>query len=189
VERELSGLGQVVDAAMVDGVATLSQMLWSLRAQGEWTDRRGTNLLDGGAPHYGVYLCADGRYVAVGALESPFYRALLKGLDLSPEELPDHRVRANWPQLRRLFAEVFGRHPRDHWAALFEGTDACVTPVLAPDEAVRHPHIAARATLAERDGAVQAAPAPRFSRTPAGTPVPAVAADPAAVLRDWTAPS
>jgi alpha-methylacyl-CoA racemase len=169
IERDRSGLGQVVDAAMVDGVAALSQLLWSLRAQGEWTEQRGTNLLDGGAPFYGVYECADGGYVAVGALEPQFYRALLDGLELVPEELPDRRDRSGWPRLREIFAAAFARQPRDHWDALFDGTDACVTPVLAPEEAARHPHIAARATLVEIDGVVQAAPAPRFSRTPGGT--------------------
>jgi alpha-methylacyl-CoA racemase len=187
VERDRSGLGQVVDAAMVDGVAALSQLLWSLRAQGEWTEQRGTNLLDGGAPFYGVYECADGGYVAVGALEPQFYRALLDGLELVPEELPDRLDRSGWPRLREIFAAAFARQPRDHWDALFDGTDACVTPVLTPEEAARHPHIAARATLVEIDGVVQAAPAPRFSRTPGGTAgLTTRGCDGDDVWRDWS---
>jgi alpha-methylacyl-CoA racemase len=187
VERDRSGLGQVVDAAMVDGVAALSQVLWSLRAQGEWTEQRGTNLIDGGAPCYGVYECSDGGYVAVGALEPQFYRALLDGLELVPEDLPDRLDRSVWPRLREIFAAAFARRPRDHWAALFDGTDACVTPVLTPAEAAGHPHIVARQTLVEIDGVVQAAPAPRFSRTPAGTAgVPTGACDADDVLREWT---
>jgi alpha-methylacyl-CoA racemase len=188
VERDRSGRGQVVDAAMVDGVGLLSQMLWSLRGQGLWSDRRGTNLLDGGAPFYDVYPCADGRYVAVGALEPQFYAALLAGLGLADAGLPAQHDRAGWPALREAFGVAFAGRDRDSWVASFEGTDACVTPVLAPAEVADHPHLAARESLVEVDGVLQAAPAPRFSRTPADPPAPSDArgGDARAVLADWT---
>jgi alpha-methylacyl-CoA racemase len=189
VERERSGRGQVVDAAMVDGVGLLSQMLWSLRGQGMWSDERGTNLLDGGAPFYDVYPCADGRYVAVGALEPQFYAALLAGLGLADAGLPAQHDRSGWPALRAAFTAAFASRDRDDWVASFEGTDACVTPVLAPDEAAGHPHLAARGSLVEVDGVLQAAPAPRFSRTPADPPAPPGprGGDARTVLADWSA--
>jgi alpha-methylacyl-CoA racemase len=187
VERERSGRGQVVDAAMVDGVGLLSQMLWSLRGQGLWSDERGTNLLDGGAPFYDVYPCADGRWVAVGALEPQFYAALLAGLGLADADLPAQHDRAGWPALRAAFAAAFATRSRDDWVASFEGTDACVTPVLAPGEVAEHPHVAARRSLVEVDGVLQAAPAPRFSRTPADPPAPPGprGGDARAVLAEW----
>ena len=169
-ERERSGQGQVVDAAMVDGASVLAQLMWSMRGRGEWADERGVNLLDGGAPFYDIYACADGRYVAVGALEPKFYDALLEGLGLDASTLPAQDDRAGWPLLRARFAEAFAEHPRDHWAMVFGKVDACVTPVLTFAEAAQHPHLAARSTLIELDGVVQAAPAPRFSRTRPGTP-------------------
>ncbi|HYO35160.1 MAG TPA: CaiB/BaiF CoA-transferase family protein [Geodermatophilus sp.] len=189
-ERSRSGRGQVVDAAMVDGVALVSQLMWSMRGQGVWSDRPGTNLLDGGAPFYDVYRCADGRFVAVGALEPQFYAALLDGLGLAGADLPAQSDRDGWPRLREAFSGAFAAHPRGHWERVFEGTDACVTPVLEPREAPGHPHLAARGTLTEVDGVVQAAPAPRFSRTPPG-PAAAVCtdrADAAAVLQEWSRP-
>jgi alpha-methylacyl-CoA racemase len=188
VERARSGHGQVVDAAMVDGVGLISQMLWSHRGQGLWSGERGTNLLDGGAPFYDVYPCADGQYVAVGALEPQFYAALLHGLGLADAGLPPQSDRAGWPVLREAFAAAFARRNRDDWVASFEGTDACVTPVLAPEEAAAHPHLAARGSLVEVDGVLQAAPAPRFSRTPADPPRPPQPpdGDARAVLADWS---
>jgi alpha-methylacyl-CoA racemase len=189
-ERSRSGRGQVVDAAMVDGVALVSQLMWSLRGTGVWSDRPGTNLLDGGAPFYDVYPCADGRFVAVGALEPQFYAALLDGLGLTDAGLPAQDDRRGWPRLREALTAAFGAHPREHWERVFEGTDACVTPVLDPGEAPAHPHLAARGTFTEVDGVVQAAPAPRFSRTPAGPAarVPLGPADAAAVLQEWSRP-
>ncbi len=185
-ERSSSGLGQVIDAAMVDGVELLSQMLWSLRGTGWWQPGRGTNLLDGGAPFYDVYACADGRYVAVGALEPPFYAALLAGLGLADATLPPQLDPAGWPVLRAAFTEVFASAERAHWESVFDGTDACVTPVLTAAEAAAHPHLVARGTLIEVDGVVQAAPAPRFSRTPATLPgPPAEPEDVETVLADW----
>jgi alpha-methylacyl-CoA racemase len=184
-ERERSGLGQVVDAAMVDGVAMLLQLAWGLRAAGAWSDERGSNLLDGAAPFYDTYECADGRYVAVGALEPKFYASLLAGLGLAPGEVPDRADPAGWPALRSRFAAAFATRTRDEWVAAFAGTDACVTPVLRFDEVAGHPHVAARGSVVEVDGLTQAAPAPRFSRTPAGEPVASRAADVADVVAQW----
>lgn len=190
VEREHSGLGQVVDAAMVDGVASLSAMLWSSRAQGLWADERGANLLDGGAPFYDTYRCADGHYVAVGAIEPPFYAALLDRLGLDAAELPDQMDVAGWPRLRSLFERTFAARSRDEWAAEFAGFDACVTPVVELDEVADQPHLLARSTFTTVDGALQPAPAPRFSRTPAERPAPppVPGSDTVAVLRDWAPP-
>jgi alpha-methylacyl-CoA racemase len=187
-ERERSGTGQVVDVAMVDGVSVLAQMFWSLRASGLWSQERGSNLLDSGAPFYDTYACSDGGYVAVGALEPRFYAALLEGLGLAGAELPGQLDPAGWPVLRQRFTEVFASRSRDEWVAVFDGTDACVTPVLSLAEAPTHPHIAARDTIITLSGVPQAAPAPRFSRTrpdrPAPPPQPG--ADTAEeVLADW----
>jgi alpha-methylacyl-CoA racemase len=186
-ERERSGAGQVIDAAMVDGVSVLAQMFWSLRACGLWSDQRGSNLLDSGAPFYDTYACADGHYVAVGSLEPQFYAALLEGLGLTEVELPGQLDPAGWAVLRQRFTEVFASRPRDEWTAVFEGTDACVTPVLSFSEVASQPHIAARGTIIEVDGVLQAAPAPRFSRTHLDqpTPPPHPGADTAEVLADW----
>jgi len=186
VEAGRSGRGQVVDAAMVDGVALLMAMIYGLRAQGMWRDEPGTNLLDTGAPFYDVYATADGRYVAVGALEPQFFAALLDGLSLPAEDLPDQYDVAGWPRLRERLAAEFATRTRDEWAEVFAETDACVAPVLALTEAPAHPHLAARGTFATVAGVVQPAAAPRFSRTPAAQPAPASAhgAD-ADRLLDW----
>ena len=188
VERERSGLGQVVDAAMVDGVSLLAQLVWSMRSMGAWSGPRGGNLLDGGAPFYDCYTCADGRFVAVAALEPPFYAALLSGLGLADADLPAQYDPRGWPRLREVLAEVLGTRTRDEWAEVFEGTDSCVTPVLTWDEAAAHGHLVDRGTLVEVDGVVQAAPAPRFSRT-ATPPVSEVRVgdDTDVVLADWGA--
>ncbi|TNC26538.1 CaiB/BaiF CoA transferase family protein [Amycolatopsis alkalitolerans] len=187
-ERNLSGQGQVVDAAMVDGASVLTQMMWAFRGAGGWSDERGTNLLDGGAPYYDTYTCADGRYLAVGCLEPQFYAAFLHGLGLDGENLPAQGDRAGWPVLRARFTAVIVSKPRDEWAKIFEGTDACVTPVLTFEEATEHPHLAARDTIITLDGVAQAAPAPRFSRTPAAKPAspPAPGADTETALDDWS---
>jgi alpha-methylacyl-CoA racemase len=186
-ERERTGQGQVVDAAMVDGAGVLAQMVWALRGLGSWSDDRGTNLLDGGAPFYDTYVCADGRYVAVGSLEPQFYAVLLAGLELDPASLPPQLDRAGWPVLRATFTKAFLARTRDEWAEVFADVDACVTPVLAPDEVAAHPHIAARSGLIELDGVLQPAPAPRFSRTVTDlpSPPPKPGADTEAVLADW----
>jgi alpha-methylacyl-CoA racemase len=186
-EAGRSGQGQVVDAAMVDGASLLSQMFWGFLAQKAWVDERGTNLLDGAAPFYDTYTCADGRHVAVGAIEPQFYAALLGGLGLADADLPHQFDRDAWPATKERFAGVFASRSRDEWAAVFDGTDACVTPVLAFGEVAAHPHLAARGTIVERDGVAQAAPAPRFSRTSAETPGRPGDAEPVeAVLADWS---
>ncbi len=185
-EAQRSGRGQVVDAAMVDGVSLLNQMFWGYLSQGAWADERDANVLDGHAPFYDTYTCADARHVAVGALEPQFYAALLAGLGLSDAGLPAQYDRGGWPELRARFTAVFAGRTRDEWAGVFADTDACVTPVLAFGEVAAHPHLAARKTIVDHDGVPQAAPAPRFSRTPAE--VPERAGDPedvARILADW----
>jgi len=188
-ERQRSGTGQVVDAAMVDGASVLLQMIWAFRGAGTWTDDRSANLLDGGAPFYDTYTCADGRWIAVGALEPQFYAEFLAGLGIAGEDLPAQMDRSGWPRLRVRFTEVIASRTRDEWAETFAGTDACVTPVLSFSEAACDPHITARETVITLDGIPQAAPAPRFSRTPPGTPSPppAPGGDTKAVLADWDA--
>jgi alpha-methylacyl-CoA racemase len=182
VERATSGRGQVVDAAMVDGSALLTTFLYGLRAAGGWQDQHGTNLLDGGAPFYDTYETADGRYVAVGALEPQFYAALLAGLGLAGADLPGQHDRAGWPVLRERFAAVFAARTRDEWAQVFAGADACVAPVLTMAEAPGHPHAVARNAFVEVAGVVQPAPAPRFGRSaakdcPASPPRPGADTD------------
>jgi alpha-methylacyl-CoA racemase len=164
-ETQRSGQGQVVDAAMVDGASLLVQVVWSLMERKAWTDERDANLLDGHAPFYDTYTCADGRHVAVGAIEPQFFAALLSGLGLDPAQLPSQQDRDRWPELRARFTDAFATRTRDEWLAVFDGTDACLTPVLSFAEAAEHPHVRARSTIVIRDGVRQAAPAPRFSRT------------------------
>jgi alpha-methylacyl-CoA racemase len=171
VERATSGQGQVVDAAIVDGVASLLAMPLMFMAQGMWRDERGVNLLDGGVPWYDVYETADGQWVAVGALEPQFYAALLAGLGLT--SAPDRGDPQNWPELRALISARFKDRTRDEWTAAFAGSDACVEPVLSVTEAAGDPHLTARETYVGRDGMVQPSPAPRFSRTPGRLPEPA----------------
>ena len=170
VERGISGRGQVVDAAMVDGASVLGQMMWAFRGTGLWQDQRGVNLLDTGAPYYEVYETSDGRYMAVGAIEPQFYAQLIEGLGLADAGLPEQNDMARWPELRARFTETFATRTRDEWAAVFDGTDACTTPVLDFTEAPQHPHLAARGTIADIDGVTQASVAPRFSRSVPGTP-------------------
>jgi alpha-methylacyl-CoA racemase len=176
-ERQRSGQGQVVDAAMVDGAALMSSFLYGLRPAGLWSDERGGNFLDGSAPYYGTYAAADGGFVSVGALEPQFYAALLAGLGLADADLPAQHDRDGWPALRERFAAVFAGRTREEWTEVFAGTDACVAPVLAPAEAAGHPYNAERGVFVEVDGLAQPAPAPRFGRTPAGVPLPAGAAE------------
>ena len=186
LERATSGRGQVVDAAMVDGASSLITMVHGMLGAGLWRDRRASNLLDGGAPFYDTYTCADGRHVAVGAIEPQFYAALLTGLGLADADLPTQHDRDGWPALKARFAEVFATRTRDEWVAVFAGTDACVTPVLGLAEVADHPHVRARGTVVAPDGVPQAAPAPRFSRTPPTLPgAPAAPEDVEAVLADW----
>jgi alpha-methylacyl-CoA racemase len=186
-EARSSGQGQVVDAAMVDGASLLMQMTWAFYGQGQWVDARESNLLDGGTPFYDTYACADGRHVAVGPLEPKFYAQLLAGLGLDATELPAQNDPAGWPTLRARFTAAFATRTRDEWAAVFDGTDGCVTPVLGLAEVAEHPHLKARGTVVAPDGVPQAAPAPRFSRTPPTLPgSPADPEDVEMVLADWT---
>lgn len=164
-ERQGSGVGQVLDVAMVDGTAVLTAFFHGLLPVGGWTTERCSNLLDGGAPYYRCYTTSDGAFMAVGALEPRFYTEFLQLLDLDPEEWPqDDRDR--WPEYHRAFAEIFAGRTREEWTELFRGTEACVTPVLSLAEAPQHPHLQARGTFREVDGEQRPAPAPRFSRTP-----------------------
>ncbi|MFG1623636.1 CaiB/BaiF CoA transferase family protein [Kribbella sp. NPDC049227] len=160
-EAQRNGRGQVVDAAIVDGSAHLTTMLLGALAAGNWRQDRGTNLLDTGAPFYDVYETADGKHVAVGAIEPQFYDELIATLGISP---PDRNDPANWPELRKVLTETFLRRTQDEWAQVFDGSDACVAPVLPL--AAEHPHLVARGTFMDHDGIRQAAPAPRFSGTP-----------------------
>ncbi|MGH1564118.1 CaiB/BaiF CoA transferase family protein [Mumia sp. DW29H23] len=165
LEARTSGQGQVVDAAIVDGAAHLLTMITNLQQVGAWSDARGTNLLDSGAPFYDVYETSDGRWMSVGALEPQFYAEMERLLELG--DLPDRNDPRAWPELRARLAARFAERTQAEWAEVFEGTDACVAPVVPMREAPKHPHLAARGTYVEHDGVVQAAPAPRFSRTPA----------------------
>jgi alpha-methylacyl-CoA racemase len=165
LEARSSGKGQVVDAAMVDGSLLLMAPILGRVATGEWLDQRESNLLDGGAPFYGVYATRDGRHVAVGAIEAPFYAALLEGLGVAQDEIPPQLERSAWPATRQRFATLFAMRSRDEWCAIFEGTNACVTPVLSLGEVPGHAHHVARQSFVDVDGMLQPAPAPRFSRT------------------------
>lgn len=173
LEARTSGQGQVVDAAIVDGAAHLTTMVHGLMNAGAWADRRASNLLDGGTPFYDVYETADGRHVAVGPLEPAFYRDFEARLGLD-EPLPDRDDVASWTALRDRLAKVFATRSRDEWVDAFAGSDACVAPVLSMREAPTHPHMAAREVFVDRDGVVQPAPAPRFSRTPSSLTTPPV---------------
>jgi alpha-methylacyl-CoA racemase len=160
-----TGVGQVVDASIVDGSAALSVMLYGLLAQGRWSQTPGANFVDTGSPYYEVYETSDRRYVAVGAIEPRFYAELLEKLGLEPEDEATQNDRSRWPASKAKFAKIFATRTRDEWTARFEGTDACVTPVLTMAEAASHPHNRAREVFVEAGGIVQPAPAPRFSRT------------------------
>ncbi|MER5893602.1 CaiB/BaiF CoA-transferase family protein [Streptomyces sp. NPDC001876] len=184
--RTPGGTGQVVDAAIVDGAAHLATMIHGMLAAGSWQDRRGSNLLDGGCPFYGCYETSDGEYMAVGPLEPQFYEQFAKLLGIA-DEAPDRNDFSRWADLRTLVADRFRVRTRAEWTETFEGTDACVAPVLSLREAPHHPHLAARSTYVEHGGLTQPAPAPRFSATPSqvrsGPARPG--ADTEDVARDW----
>lgn len=182
LERERSGCGQVVDAAMVDGSALLTAFL---HGSGLFPLPRGENLLDGGAPFYDTYATADGGFVAVGALEPAFYAALLDGLGLAGAGLPPQHDRDGWPVLRARFEAVFSSRTRAEWVSVFAGSDACVAPVLSPEEAPTHPHNRARNAFVEVGGVPQPAPAPRFARTPPGVPSSPAEAGIDEILAGW----
>jgi alpha-methylacyl-CoA racemase len=168
-EARTSGQGQVIDAAMVDGAALVMAPFISGSLRGQW-GQRGTNLLDGAAHFYGVYRTADARYLSVGAIEPQFYAALLDGLGLDPQELGPQWDRDRWPSNKEAVAAAVATRTLDEWTAIFEGTDACVCPVLTPTEAATHPHITERGTFVDVNGITQPGPAPRFSRTAISTP-------------------
>ena len=165
-EARTSGKGQVIDAAMTDGVASLMAFFYARMASGQWCDERGANAIDSGAPWYDVYETADGKHVAIGSIEERFYKELLVRLGLNPNTLPAQHERERWPELRDIFTEAFKARTRDEWCKEMEGTDVCFAPVLSLAEAPHHPHNRARQTFVEIGGVPQPAPAPRFSRTP-----------------------
>lgn len=183
-ERQRSGAGQVLDVAMTDGAATLMAPIYSLLAQAQWRDQRAANVLDGAAHFYGVYECADGRFISIGSIEPQFYKLLLEQCEIDAREWPSqHDVNA-WPRLRARLESLIKTRTRAQWCELMEGTDVCFAPVLSMSEAPQHPHNRARETFIEIDGTVQTAPAPRFSRTPsrASHRVPTEGEDTASVL-------
>lgn len=186
VAARSSGQGQVVDAAMTDGAATLMSMMYTLKAMGQWTQERGSNLLDGGAHFYDTYRCADGKWLSVGAIEPQFYALLLEKTGITDPAFAAQWDRARWPALREKLAAVLRTRTRDEWCAVFAGSDACVAPVLDMDEAPEHPHNRSRGTFIEVGGVTQPAPAPRFSRTPPAPPRPPMpGADARPILADW----
>jgi alpha-methylacyl-CoA racemase len=187
LEANRSGRGQIVDAAMVDGAASLMTPIYGLLADGSWTNARASNFIDGAAHFYGVYRCADDKWVAISAVEPQFYRNLLERIGIGDPDFEDQWNASRWPRLRERLAAVFETRTRAEWCAILEGTDACVAPVLDLEEAPRHPHNRARGTFLSLGGVVQPGPAPRFSRTS-----PEVTAPPSqpgehteAVLKDW----
>jgi alpha-methylacyl-CoA racemase len=187
LESRSSGKGQVVDAAMVDGVASLMTLIYALNRRGWWSEERGINVLDTGAPFYEVYETADGKWFAIGAIEPQFYAELLSVMGLEASDLPEQMDHDRWPEVKERFARVFRTRSRDEWAERFSGTDACGAPVLSPWEAHAHPHNAERRTFVEVEGVRQPGPAPRFSRTPSGIrrPPPVAGQDTDEVLTSW----
>jgi len=173
LERHASGRGQVIDAAIVNGAPMLAHALWAMLGDGRWSDARGANIFDGSAPFYRTYECADGGYVAVGALEPEFFAELLRLLEIDPDTLGPQREQAGWPAMRDALSDKFRTETRDYWSGLFADSDACVTPVLTASEAMHDPQMRARNVFVDVDGVRQPAPAPHFSRTPAAQPLPA----------------
>ncbi|MEO9228434.1 MAG: CaiB/BaiF CoA-transferase family protein [Devosia sp.] len=187
LEARGSGQGQVVDAAMCDGVASLMTQFVAMAATGKWTDKRQDNLLDGGAPFYGTYACSDGKYISVGPIEPQFYALLRDKLALTDPIFDRQNDKAMWPEIREKLAAVLTQRTQAHWCELLEGTDACVAPILTMAEAASHPHLAARQTFVTHNGIVQPAPAPRFTRTPSaiqGAPLQS-AVSVAALVAQW----
>ena len=172
LEAQRSGKGQVVDAAMIDGAASLMTIFFALHAAGSFTMNRGENVLDSGAFFYDVYECADGKFISLACIEDKFLEEFLRRLEIDPKEMPPKMDRRRWPEAKAKLAARFKTKTRDAWCRLLEGTDACFAPVLSLAEAPSHPHNLARGTFVEVDGIVQPAPAPRFSRTPAAHPTP-----------------
>ncbi|MBG6120047.1 MULTISPECIES: CaiB/BaiF CoA transferase family protein [unclassified Sphingobium] len=189
IEARTSGKGQVVDAAICDGVASLMTNFHGMNAAGIHLTQRGENILDGGAPYYGVYMCADGGYMAVGPIESRFEADMLRILGIDPATMPPRDDRAQWPRGKAIVAAAFLTQDRAYWERAFDGTDACASPVLTLVEAVEEPHLAARHTYVEIDGVIQPAPAPRFSRTPPAAPHGPVTPDNLRALAAWLDPA
>ncbi len=187
LEARASGQGQVIDAAMTDGASLLMAGIYALKHQGLWTDERESNLLDGGAHFYGTFECADGKWVAIGSIEPQFYALLLEKTGITDEAFTRQHDAAAWPDLKEKLAKVFKSKTREEWCAIMEGSDVCFAPVLDMGEAPEHPHNKARGTFFERDGVVQPAPAPRFSRTRAEIqgPPPRPGQHTDEVLADW----
>jgi alpha-methylacyl-CoA racemase len=172
LEAARTSLGQVVDAAIVDGTSHLLACVHAMLGSAQWRDTRGVNMFDGGTPYYAVYETADARYMAVGALEPQFYGELLRLLeiDLKLADPKNQHDRDRWPELRRTFAETFARRTQEQWCAIFDGSDACVAPIMSLREAARHPHVAARRSVVEGNGLIQPGLAPRFSAHPSAAP-------------------
>ncbi|MBW2270539.1 MAG: CoA transferase [Deltaproteobacteria bacterium] len=188
VERATSGKGQVVDVAMIDGVASLMTILHAAQQSGWWREERGTNLLDGGSHFYDAFETSDGQYISVGSIEPQFYAELLEKTGLADEELPAQHDKSQWPAMRERMSEIFKRKSRDEWCEIMEGSDVCFAPVLTMSEAPHHPHMKARGTFVEAgDGKTQAGPSPRFSRTPGAVqgPPPIIGQHTDEVLADF----
>ena len=186
IAARTSGQGQVVDAAIVDGAASLATAIAGLHAAGQWKAERGSNVLDSGAPFYDVYACSDGRWISIGPIEARFHALLLERLGLPRDAFgANHLDRTAWPEAKAAFERIFKTRTRDEWCALLEGSDVCFAPVLDFDEAAKHPHLRARQTYIEVEGVTQPAPAPRFSRTPSAPPTPPRAPSGARALTGW----
>src|SRR5579864_7958482 len=187
LEAQKSGKGQVVDTAMVDGVASLMTAIYGMRGAGVFTDNRGENMLDTGAHFYDAYETSDGKYICIGSIEAKFYEELLQLSGLKGEELPRQLDRKSWPAMKERIAKLFRTKTRDEWCRIMEGSDVCFAPVLSMEEAPRHPHNRQRATFVEENGVIQPAPAPRFSRTPSAIQRPPArpGEHTEEALRDW----
>jgi len=185
LEARNSGIGQVVDAAIIDGAASLATSIFGMHAAG-LLHERGNNILDGGAPFYDVYCCRDGRYISIAPIEPKFYAELCRILRINPEDLGIQNDRSCWPNSKNILAKIFISKDRDEWCNLFEGTDACFAPVLDANEVLKHPQLSARQTFINLDGVVQPAPAPRFSRSITDNPTPPKAASNASSIEAIT---
>jgi alpha-methylacyl-CoA racemase len=170
IERNHSGTGQVIDAAITDGTASLMTVLYSLHNMGEWIPKRSSNLLDGGAHFYGVYETADKKFVSVGSIEPQFYKLLIEKAQLDPDKFADQYDQENWPELKKLLEKIFKTKTRQQWCDLLDGSDACFSPVLDFTEAPEHPHNIARSTFIKIDGTVQPGTVPKFSRSTSHLP-------------------
>jgi alpha-methylacyl-CoA racemase len=187
LEAQKSGKGQIVDAAMVDGAASLMTAVYGMHGAGMWSDNRGENILDTGAHYYDVYETKDGKYVSIGSIETKFYEELLEKSGLKNEELPRQQDRSSWPKMKERIAKLFSAKTRDEWCKIMEGSDICFAPVLSMSEAPKHPHNRERGTFIDNDGVIQPGPAPRFSRTPSAIQSPPAkpGEHTAEALKDW----